>query len=142
MAQRDLIELSADECVARLLTAKVGRLVYVDDDGPAAVPVNYALWGDEIVLRVEGGTKQAAMAQEQLGFEVDHIDEDEKSGWSVLIRSTGQEVAIEAIAESMRHKSGPPPLPWAIGIHNVWLRLTPNKITGRRLGDPQTAVVS
>ena len=51
-----LQELSAEECLRLLATAR-GPLVYSDDPGPVAVPVNYALSGDNVVIRVEGGTK-------------------------------------------------------------------------------------
>jgi nitroimidazol reductase NimA-like FMN-containing flavoprotein (pyridoxamine 5'-phosphate oxidase superfamily) len=61
MAQRDLDELSVDECFAMLGAAHVGRLVYLDDGWPVAIPVNFAVAGREVVLRVAGGSKQAAI---------------------------------------------------------------------------------
>ena len=76
MTQRELEHLSPDKCFELLAGARVGRLVYLDDLGPLAVPVNFALAGHDIVLRVEGGAKQAAMQQPMLAFEVDHVDED------------------------------------------------------------------
>ncbi|HME77643.1 MAG TPA: pyridoxamine 5'-phosphate oxidase family protein, partial [Mycobacterium sp.] len=45
MTQRELEDLSPDECFRLLATARVGRLVYQDDLGPLAVPVNYAMAG-------------------------------------------------------------------------------------------------
>jgi hypothetical protein len=134
MAQRDLEQLSVEECFALLHEGHVGRLVYVDDDGPAAVPVNYAISGRDILLRVEGGAKQAAIEQDRLAFEVDHVDENNRSGWSVLVRGAGDEVPLDAIAPLIRGIEGLPPMPWVTGIHNVWLRISPSKITGRRLG--------
>lgn len=141
MTQRDLEHLSQADCVALLRTERVGRLVYVDDDGPLAVPVNFALAGDDIILRVEGGAKRAAMSQPTLAFEVDHIDTDEQSGWSVLIRGSGQPIEMNDVAQVLRQVDGPLPRPWAEGIHNVWLRITPHTVTGRRLGDVKTALV-
>jgi hypothetical protein len=141
MAQRDLEELTPDECLGLLRQARVGRLVYVDDDGPAAVPVNYAVAGSDIVFRVEGGAKQAAMSQPTLAFEVDHVDDDERTGWSVLVRAKGREVDIDEVPDLLRRIDGPPPGPWAAGIHNVWLDLTPTMLTGRRLGAPSTSPI-
>src|ERR1700739_1552935 len=92
MTQRELEDLSPDECFRLLAAARVGRLVYQDDLGPAAVPVNYTMAGHALVFRVEGGAKRAAMQQPMLAFEVDHIDKDEESGWSVLVRGVGAEV--------------------------------------------------
>ena len=88
MTQRELEELSRQECFELLRQEKVGRLVYIDDLGPIAEPVNYAVAGETIVLRVEGGDKRQAAAQGVLAFEVDRLDPDHKSGWSVIIERT------------------------------------------------------
>ena len=86
MTQRELEELSRQECFDLLRKEKVGRLVYIDDLGPVAEPVNYAVAGETIVLRVEGGGKRQAAAQAVLAFEVDHIDPEHKSGWSIIMQ--------------------------------------------------------
>jgi len=134
MTQRELEDLSPAECFRLLAAAHVGRLVYQDDLGPLAVPVNYALAGQDIVFRVEGGAKRTAMQQPMLAFEVDHVDEDQKSGWSVLVRGVGAEVDLERVPALLRAMDGHSPTPWAVGIHNVWLQIVPHTVTGRRLG--------
>jgi nitroimidazol reductase NimA-like FMN-containing flavoprotein (pyridoxamine 5'-phosphate oxidase superfamily) len=134
MTQRDLEHLPPDECFRLLAGARIGRLVYHDDLGPLAVPVNFAMAGHDIVVRVEGGAKQAAMQQPMLAFEVDHVDEDWEFGWSVLVRGTGVEVEMERVPALLRAMDGNFPAPWAFGIHNVWLQIVPHTVTGRRLG--------
>ncbi len=141
MVQRKLEELSQDECLALLGQAQVGRLVYLDEDGPTAVPVNYAMAGNAIVFRVEGGVKRHAMQQPVLAFEVDSIDADHRSGWSVLARGVGQEVPIERVPELLRQMPDGFPAPWAVGIHNIWLQVTPHMLTGRRLAEPENPTV-
>lgn len=133
MAQRALEVLSPSDCYTLLASARVGRLVYVDELGPLAIPVNFALAGTDVVIRVEGGQKRAAMQQPVLGFEVDHIDEDEGAGWSVLVRGRGTEVPLDDVPELLRRMAGPP-TPWAEGVHAVWLKIEPIAATGRRLG--------
>ncbi len=108
--------------------------MYTDELGPLAVPVNYAMAGHDIVFRVEGGAKRAAMEQTMLAFEVDHVDEDARSGWSVLVRGVGAEIEMERVPALLREMEGQFPAPWAVGIHNVWLRIVPRTVTGRRLG--------
>jgi nitroimidazol reductase NimA-like FMN-containing flavoprotein (pyridoxamine 5'-phosphate oxidase superfamily) len=135
MAQRLLEEVPTDECWQLLHQARVGRIVYQDEGGPIAVPVNYAVLGDCIAFRVEGGTKRRAMSQPRLGFEVDHIDDDNRSGWSVIARGTGREVSIDEAAQLVKDMKPAPPVPWVDGLHNVWLLIKPDTITGRRLGD-------
>ena len=65
---------------------------------------------------------------------MDHIDEQQRSGWSVIVRGAGREVELERVPDLLRRMSGHPLLPWALGIHNVWLQFTPRGVTGRRLG--------
>ncbi len=139
MTQRELEHLSEEESLALLASMTVGRLVYVDDVGPTAVPVNYALAGRDVIIRVEGGAKQAAMRQPVLTFEVDHIDEESRSGWSVVVRGTGREVEVGGVAPLLRRMEGRFPAPWALGVHNVWLRISTRTVTGRRLAAERTA---
>lgn len=137
MTQRELEELSRQECFELLRQEKVGRLVYIDDLGPIAEPVNYAVAGETIVLRVEGGGKRQAASQGVLAFEVDRLDPDHKSGWSVIMRGPGREVPLDdvpALVHELRQMGVDPPLPWASGIHKVWLRITISSLSGRRLG--------
>ena len=134
MAQRELEDLSPDECFQLLAAAHVGRLVYQDDLGPLAVPVNYAMAGQDIVFRVEGGAKRTAMQQPMLAFEVDHVDEDRKFGWSVLVRGVGAEVDLERVPALLQAVDGHFPTPWVAGIHNVWLQFVSHTVIGRRLG--------
>jgi nitroimidazol reductase NimA-like FMN-containing flavoprotein (pyridoxamine 5'-phosphate oxidase superfamily) len=138
MVARELQTLSRAECLDLLATRPVGRLVYVDEHGPAAVPVNFAMSGEEVVCRVSGGSKRAAVHQPCVAFEVDYIDENDHTGWSVLIRGRGAEIPIERVRELLRELHQEYPHPWATGVHNVWLMVTPTLITGRRLGALRT----
>lgn len=135
MPGRILEELSWDECFAFLGEQVVGRLVYQDKLGLAAVPVNYAVAGNTIVFRSEEGSKVLGLHERDIAFEVDHIDTDSQSGWSVLIRGTAEEVEFERLSELMRHISGAPPKPWKKGVHNIWVVITPKTVSGRRLAD-------
>ena len=139
MTQRKLEELPADECYALLRTARVGRIVYDDGEGPVAEPVNFAVAGTDILFRIEGGTKREAMLQPRIAFEVDHVDDDLASGWSVIARGAGRVVPMEEVSGLLRRIEGPPPAPWAFGVHNVWLELRPVSVTGRRLGAVTTS---
>jgi len=134
MTQRTLEELSTQECFDLLASGRVGRLVYVDEQGPVAIPVNYAMAGTDIVFRVEQGTKRLALEQPLVAFEVDHIDEEARSAWSVIVRGAAHEVDLNRVPELIRDTGGHPPAPWAVGIHNVWLRVVSSGVTGRRLG--------
>jgi len=134
LSQRKLEELSQRDCLVLLGAARVGRLVYVDEQGPVAIPVNFALADDDVVLRVEQGTKRLALEQPLVAFEVDHVDEVRQSAWSVIVRGKASEIEAERVPELLREMGGRPPTPWALGVHNTWIRITASQMTGRRLG--------
>jgi nitroimidazol reductase NimA-like FMN-containing flavoprotein (pyridoxamine 5'-phosphate oxidase superfamily) len=135
MTRRALEDLSSDECFTLLGQETVGRLIYMDDLGPAAVPLNYALAGRGIVFRSEDGSKIRALREHDVAFEVDHIDKASRSGWSVLVRGTSEEVEFEHLHELLVRIDGYVPLPWKKGIHKIWVVITPKTVTGRRLAD-------
>jgi nitroimidazol reductase NimA-like FMN-containing flavoprotein (pyridoxamine 5'-phosphate oxidase superfamily) len=128
-----LEDLSRDECFALLGKETVDRLVYSDELGPAAVPVNYAVAGQNIVFRSADGSKVRGLRNSGVAFEVDHIDYANRSGWSVLVRGTSEEVEMEHVPELLRQIDGDVPLPWKKGIHRIWVMITPNTVTGRRM---------
>jgi nitroimidazol reductase NimA-like FMN-containing flavoprotein (pyridoxamine 5'-phosphate oxidase superfamily) len=133
MTQCTIETLSEAECFELIGGEVVGRFVFEDVDGPAAVPVNFGLAGKEILFR----TEQASHLREVLGrpvaFEVDLTDPDIGSGWSVLVRGVGREVELDRLPELLRHAGKTLPHPWGEGIHNVWVSIMPKKVTGRRL---------
>lgn len=133
MPRRALEDLSTDECFALLGKATVGRLVYSDELGPAAVPVNYAVAGQNIVFRSADGSKMHGSRNGGVAFEVDHIDYVSRSGWSVLVRGTSEEVEMERVPELLRQVDGDVPVPWKTGIHRIWVMITPTTVTGRRM---------
>lgn len=140
MTQRKIEELSTDECVTLLGQEAVGRLAFVDAEGPAAIPVNFGLVGTRILFRLESDSHARAAVDGPVAFEVDHTDADNGSGWSVLVRGAAEEVALDDVPELLRHMTGLP-RPWAEGIHNVWVLITPRKVTGRRLTTPTVDVI-
>jgi len=131
--RRALEDLSRDECFELLGKATVGRLVYSDELGPAAVPVNYAIAGQNIVFRSADGSKMHGSRNGGVAFEVDHIDYASRSGWSVLVRGTSEEVEMERVPELLRQIDGDVPLPWKTGVHRIWVVITPVTVTGRRM---------
>jgi nitroimidazol reductase NimA-like FMN-containing flavoprotein (pyridoxamine 5'-phosphate oxidase superfamily) len=134
MQRRTLEELSWDECFALLAEESVGRLVYVDELGPAAVPINYALAGHDIVFCSEKGSKIRGLQDDNVAFEVDHIDHAPIRG-SVLVRGTSRVVENDQIIGVLKRIDGDPPLPWKKGVHTIWVVIEPKTVTGRSLED-------
>ncbi|MCW2572705.1 MAG: pyridoxamine 5-phosphate oxidase-related FMN-binding protein [Frankiales bacterium] len=120
--------LSGDECRELLASRQVGRLAYIARASmPDIVPVNYVLDRDDVLIRSGPGPKlQAAERRELVAFEVDAFDEDTHTGWSVVVHG----IAIcESSAEARRQEV----TPWAAGPRHTTIRISPRRITGRRL---------
>ncbi|HZT67592.1 MAG TPA: pyridoxamine 5'-phosphate oxidase family protein [Acidimicrobiales bacterium] len=128
-----LKELTREECVQLLKTCRVGRVAVVNGLEPLVVPVNYAMAGDHIVFRTGDGTKLRSLQERPIAFQVDEIDLDVPSGWSVFVVGVAQEIAPEFAPEVMRRIGGPMPEPAVGGPRNHWIELRPRRITGRRL---------
>lgn len=127
-----LRELDAAECMALIGESGVGRLAFVGDDGPVIHPVNYIVDRATIVVRTSPYTLLAQHAAQAMAFEVDELEPALRLGWSVLVVGDASPVddpdEAHALDESGRL------LPWAGGQRRMFVRLTPAKITGRRIG--------
>jgi hypothetical protein len=69
----------------------------------------------------------------QLTFEVDQIDQQTRSGWSVLVRGLAEEVTSEHRDELIERTKASGVEPWAPGHRGHWIRLIPHSISGRRI---------
>ncbi|MEE8601403.1 pyridoxamine 5'-phosphate oxidase family protein [Euzebya tangerina] len=126
-----LAELGDGECI-QLLRAHprhVGRVGFYSQDGLTILPVNYRVFGGEVVFHTDPGSLLfSAVMQDRVAFEVDDVTPSWREGWSVLVRGTAREVtdaeSIEAIERLVRS--------WA-GRDSRTIAITPDQITGRRI---------
>lgn len=132
-ARRDahLVALTDEECRELLSTHGIGRIAVVTNDGPAILPVNYVVAGDEIAFRTSGEGLLAGVAGTEVAFETDHIDDAVRRGWSVLV--VGKAAGVTDAAAVQRLDAVARSLPWAGGDRRYWMTITPTRITGRRV---------
>jgi nitroimidazol reductase NimA-like FMN-containing flavoprotein (pyridoxamine 5'-phosphate oxidase superfamily) len=121
--------LGSDECREMLARDVIGRVAVVIAATPMIFPVNYALDGEDIVMRTLPGSRLDA-GQGHAAFEVDSFDRASQSGWSVLVTGHLEEVTWYQ-AKDMARLQALTVVPWALGDRNLWLRLRPGFITGR-----------
>ncbi|MET7479295.1 pyridoxamine 5'-phosphate oxidase family protein [Streptomyces sp. NPDC005648] len=126
-----LVELSVPECRSLLATHGVGRIAVPTASGPVVVPVNYSVVEGAIVFRTEAGSTPSQASGCQVAFEVDRIDDVFSSGWSVLVR--GHARTVTDPDETHRLSAHARSTPWAGGHRDVWVRVAPLVITGRRI---------
>jgi nitroimidazol reductase NimA-like FMN-containing flavoprotein (pyridoxamine 5'-phosphate oxidase superfamily) len=133
MVSRSIEMLSDEDCYALGATMRVGRFVFVDGDGPIALPVNFALVGPDVIFRIETGSGLRRGVGTQASFEIDRIESAEHLGWSVLLRGQAEEVALDEVPDLLQRAGAQFPQPWAAGTHNLWVRLRVRSVTGCRL---------
>ncbi len=126
-----LEKLTPAECRRLIAPGGVGRLAFGTASGPVVFPVNFAVVADTIVVRTAEGTVIEGHADEPMALEVDRIDEALCQGWSVLVR--GQARRVTHPSELWRLREDAVVWPWAGGTREVYVRIAPTRITGRRI---------
>jgi transcriptional regulator with XRE-family HTH domain len=124
-------KLTSAECRRLIAAGGVGRIAFSTATGPVVLPVNFAVVAGTIVIRTAEGTAVEGHADEQVAFEVDHIDEALSQGWSVLVRGKAHLVAHPAELQIVRRDAAI--WPWPGGDRDVYVRVIPDTITGRRI---------
>jgi nitroimidazol reductase NimA-like FMN-containing flavoprotein (pyridoxamine 5'-phosphate oxidase superfamily) len=137
MADRVIEELGEEECLELIAPGGIGRIAYVGRFGPAVLPVNYELQGGVIVFRTaEHGPLDEDLrtgisgADYHVAFEIDQIDPAARHGWSVLVQGPAHHVTEDERDEVQ----GTQVEPWAPGDREMFVRIVPSRITGRRVG--------
>jgi nitroimidazol reductase NimA-like FMN-containing flavoprotein (pyridoxamine 5'-phosphate oxidase superfamily) len=122
-------------CSVHLRQEDVGRVAVMVDGHPEIFPVNYAVDdGGDIFFRTDPGSKLDAVATAPtIAFEIDGLDEERHSGWSVLAVGPARWLAGP---EQMAHARTLPLQPWAAGEKANVVRLSPTKLSGRRIYRP------
>ncbi|HVV14767.1 pyridoxamine 5'-phosphate oxidase family protein [Amycolatopsis sp.] len=122
--------LTRSECLDLMKTAPVGRLVFSEGALPAIRPVNFVLHQGDVVLRAARSGAIGKLSDEVVAFEVDEIDPDTRTGWSVV--AVGKIEPVTDVGEIVA-MAGPAHRPWAPGERDRFLRIRVEIVNGRRL---------
>ena len=123
--------LSLADCHRLLAPGGLGRLAFSTVSGLMILPVNYLLVAGTVVLRTGTGSLIAAHGDDPVSFETDHLDETLGYGWSVLVR--GQAHRVLQPGELRHLREGCDLRPWPAGEHDLYVKIVPTRITGRRI---------
>lgn len=125
--------LSAGACEALLRAGDLGRVALVAADGPHIVPVNYTVTGSAVLVRTSPGSELALVASgSRIAFEVDHVEDSDGRGWSVVVRGPAE--TVEDPVEVRRLEAAWPARPWTSNQGRVLVRLRWDVISGRQRG--------
>ena len=126
-----LERLNERDCWDLLAATPVGRIGVLNDSAPEVYPVNHVVDDRTIVFRTEPGSKlRGLLRSPAVCYEVDGIDPEERTGWSVLVKGTARQIddpdELRRVADlDLRY--------WALGPKDHWIRITPAEVTGRRI---------
>ena len=125
--ERELVELERDECLSLLALEVVGRLATgAGDEAPDVVPVNYALHEGAPIFRTHDGTALERLRHGPVSFQVDRFDWFHHTGWSVLVQGVAEVIEPEEL-EGLELEC------WVPGRQTRFVRISPTRITGRRI---------
>jgi nitroimidazol reductase NimA-like FMN-containing flavoprotein (pyridoxamine 5'-phosphate oxidase superfamily) len=137
MADRVIEELDKAECLRLISPGGVGRIGYTSRGGIEVLPVNYTIIDGAIVFRTaEHGPLDEDLrtgiegAEYRVAFEIDEVDEAGRLGWSVLVNGPIHHVSEDerAAVSASGHVD-----PWVPEGRQLYIRITPSRITGRRI---------
>jgi nitroimidazol reductase NimA-like FMN-containing flavoprotein (pyridoxamine 5'-phosphate oxidase superfamily) len=122
-------ELSETECKQLLAEHTAGRVGFMAPDGPQILPVTYQYRNGSVIFRTSpAGALSGLVRRTSVAFEIDGIDEQRHSGWSVLVLGFAEAMAHDYLLTSAWETG---PVPWAEGVRNLFIEIKPRKISGR-----------
>lgn len=130
--------LTEDVCLELLGGEEVGRVAVSVSALPAIFPVNYRMVDGDVLFRTGDGIKaRSAVEGNVVCFEVDHLDLERHSGWSVLLvgraRLVPEDQAVDALKDLQLS-------PWAGSEASRLVRIHPEFVSGRRIvGERQSS---
>lgn len=123
--------LDRDECLRLLATATLGRIGVTSAALPTVLPVNFRFDGTRILIRTAAGTKLAAAIRNAVvAFEVDDIDAEAHTGWSVAVQGVARELTdSDELARAQRHVHPR----WVPGPDHHVVAISTEIVSGRRI---------
>jgi len=132
-----LEDLDEAECLRLITPGGIGRIAYSGRYGPTVFPVNYRLHGGTIVFRTAQDSPTdvdlrtgIADAEYKVAFEIDEIDLAAREGWSVLVQGPVHHVESDTERAEVLQAGVET---WPRGDRELFLRIVPSRITGRRI---------
>ncbi|TIC85659.1 pyridoxamine 5'-phosphate oxidase family protein [Nocardioides sp. GY 10127] len=124
---RTALQIEVEECWDLLASATVARLGWNAPDGPVILPVNIAVEGRTVTLRTSSASAMTRQVDDSpVALEVDDVDGETRTGWSVLVRGVAS-TTFEGV------DAGSSAEPWLDGAKPVTITIRPREVTGRRV---------
>jgi hypothetical protein len=129
--------LHLGDCYGLLASVPVGRIGFVAGGEVVILPVSFLVDGQDVVFTAAAGSKLSAVeAGQYAGFEADYYDRATRSGWSVVVNGL---VEVVDSADEAARLDGLGLPPWGGAAEQVWVRIRPVTINGRRIPEEAAA---
>jgi nitroimidazol reductase NimA-like FMN-containing flavoprotein (pyridoxamine 5'-phosphate oxidase superfamily) len=125
--------MSPEECADLLAASTLGRLGVIVDGRPEIFPVNHVYDRETgtVAFPTNTGTKlHGAVGWPFVAYEVDGVEADDAGGWSVALVGRAEEITD---ADDIARLAGQRRVLWRSGESARWVRIVPDKVTGRRI---------
>jgi nitroimidazol reductase NimA-like FMN-containing flavoprotein (pyridoxamine 5'-phosphate oxidase superfamily) len=129
--------LDEQECLRLISPGGVGRIAFTGRYGLSIFPVNYKVHDGSVVFRTaddspfgEDLRTGIQHADYKVAFEIDNVDPAVREGWSVLIQGPAHHMDTSA-ERALAKEIGVDP--WPGGRRDDHIRITPTRMTGRRI---------
>ena len=123
--------IGPEQCVQLLTEHSIGRVAWQAAEGPQILPVTYAWFEGAVVFRTSPyGVLSDLIRPTDVAFEVDELDQDHHRGWSVVVHGRARAAESGDLARMWAVGSV---VPWATGTRNLFIQITPDRLSGRRV---------
>lgn len=134
-SERHFDAIGRQQCLDLIEAHHLGRVAWQAADFPQILPVTYAMHQGCAYFRTSPDGILAELAQPtSVALEVDELDEQTRSGWSIVIygRTSGvsepDELADLWASDSL--------VPWTAGNRTLFIRIAPERVSGRVVRRP------
>lgn len=127
------VSIPESECRELLSVGVIGRVAFNSSDGIQLIPLNYFYLDGGVYFRVDAKSSLGELAKgsDDVAFEVDYHADLIKQAWSVMVK--GHIGAVTEPDELSTLLDNRKLAPWAVGDRQLYLRLDPVTISGRKV---------
>jgi uncharacterized protein len=122
--------LDVQQCWELLANAEVGRLAVAAAGDIDIFPLNFAVDDGALLFRSAEGTKLVEVVLAgRVAFEVDGYEPEHGRAWSVVLKGSAE---LLDHFDQIYHAQDLPLFPWNASPKERFVKITPDKLTGRR----------
>ncbi|GAA4717203.1 pyridoxamine 5'-phosphate oxidase family protein [Isoptericola chiayiensis] len=127
--QATITTLTTEECWEVLADRPVGRLATAAGGDPEIFPVSFGVADGHVYFVTKPGSKLVELVvNSRVAFEADEWTE--QAAVSVVVKGTAEMLETDA---DLAQAEAIGIIPFVDDGKNVWVRITPSEVTGRRL---------